>query len=83
MGSVWQICSFSCLCQGDPLSSALFIIYFEVLSRLLLTKERDGSLEGIWICQNAPKVNHLLFADDLLLFAKANVREAVNLDRCL
>lgn len=33
--------------------------------------------------RDAPSISHLLFADDLLLFAKATLREATKLDECL
>lgn len=69
--------------QRDLLSPALFIICSEVLLCLLLKEERAGRLQGFRICCTAPKVSYLLFADDLLLFAKANVKEAKSLDRSL
>jgi hypothetical protein len=40
---------------------------------------RTGVLEGIKIADSAPKVNHLLFADDCILFCKADVAEATKL----
>ena len=61
----------------------LFILCSEVLSRLLLREERRGSLKGIQMGRNAPSIIHLLFADDLLLFAKATLSEATILNDCL
>ncbi|KAL6138171.1 hypothetical protein ACLB2K_063456 [Fragaria x ananassa] len=37
-------------------------------------KSFDGSLPGIEICEQAPAVNHLLFADDNMLYAKASTQ---------
>jgi exonuclease III len=69
--------------QGDPLSPFLFILGTEVLSRLLLKEERVGNLKGIKIARNCTAINHLLFADDLLLFGKASILEATTIKGCL
>lgn len=60
------------LLQGDPLSPYLFLLCAECLSALLAKSKRDDLLTGISICPGAPTVNHLLFADDSLLFGRAN-----------
>ncbi|XP_062019515.1 uncharacterized protein LOC133736097 [Rosa rugosa] len=57
--------------QGDPLSPYLFLFGLEGFSALLQQKQRLGLLPGIAICQNPPRVNHLLFADDSMLYAQA------------
>ena len=62
--------------QGDPLSLFLFILGLEVLSRLLIHQESQVLLKGIKIAQNCSSISHLLFADDLILFAKAISSEA-------
>lgn len=33
----------------------------------------EGKIHGIKICQGAPKINHLLFTEDSIIFYKANV----------
>jgi len=38
---------------------------------MLQRAERDGKIEGIRICREAPRVNHLFFADDYLILMKA------------
>lgn len=60
--------------QGDPLSPYLFLLGAEGFSALLQAKSFDGSLPGIEICEQAPAVNHLLFADDNMLYAKASTQ---------
>lgn len=59
--------------QGDPLSPYLFIICMNVLSRMLIKAQDQGHLKGIKISRNAPAINHLIYADDILLFFKANL----------
>ncbi|XP_026420486.1 uncharacterized protein LOC113316539 [Papaver somniferum] len=65
--------------QGDPLSPYLFILAIESFSRYLAYCEKSGQLTGMKISRSAPKINHLLFADDCLLFCKANERQVQKL----
>jgi hypothetical protein len=69
--------------QGDPLSPFLFILGSEILSRLLLREENLGSLHGIKIARMSPSISHLLFADDVMIFSKANRTEANVILKCL
>jgi hypothetical protein len=69
--------------QGDPLSPFLFILGSEALSRLLLKQESLGLLKGISISRNNYPISHLLFADDLIIFAKATSAEASVIKGCL
>jgi len=62
--------------QGDPLSPYLFILCAEGLSALFRKAQRCGDLHPISICNNAPTISHLLFADDCFLFFRANEKEA-------
>ncbi|XP_056863970.1 uncharacterized protein LOC108850387 [Raphanus sativus] len=57
--------------QGDPLSPYIFILCGEVLSGLCRAGQDSGELSGVKIGQYCPRVNHLLFADDTMFFAKA------------
>jgi hypothetical protein len=65
--------------QGDPLSPYLFIICADVFSRMLTKKQDQSYITGIKLAQDAPKVSHLFFADDSLIFCKANKAEAEHL----
>ena len=66
--------------QGDPLSPHLFILCAEVLSHLMQQAMADRSLMGVKNSNNAPAVNHLLFADDSLFFSLANLKAARKLN---
>ncbi|WZZ70042.1 hypothetical protein YC2023_081412 [Brassica napus] len=54
--------------QGDPLSPYLFILCGEILSGLCKRAQRSGHLAGLRISIPAPRLNHLLFADDTMFF---------------
>jgi hypothetical protein len=54
-----------------------------VLSRLLIYQESQDLLKGIKIARNCSPISHLLFADDLILFAKATSSKANSLKAIL
>ncbi|KAK4387778.1 putative mitochondrial protein [Sesamum angolense] len=59
--------------QGDPLSPYLFLLCTESLSALFREAADRGSVPGVAICSGAPRISHLLFADDTMVFSPANV----------
>lgn len=69
--------------QGDPLSPYLFFICAEGFSSLLNAAEVDGRLQGVKICEDAPSITHLLFADDSLLLLKVNDENVSQLQHIL
>lgn len=54
--------------QDDPLSNFLFLICTMGLITLLVETKKKKELSGIKICERAPLVNHLLFANDSIIF---------------
>lgn len=59
--------------QGDPLSLYQFLLCMEGLITLLNKATEAKKISGIRICKGTPSINHLLFADDSILFLKANI----------
>jgi hypothetical protein len=62
--------------QGDPLSPYLFLFVAEGLSKVLQRTVYLQELCELKISRRGPGVSHLLFADDSLLFLKANTSQA-------
>uniref|UniRef100_A0A803QQI1 Reverse transcriptase domain-containing protein n=1 Tax=Cannabis sativa TaxID=3483 RepID=A0A803QQI1_CANSA len=71
------------ICQGDPLLPYLFILCAEGLSALLQKYEHSGWIHGCKVANGAPRVSHMLFADDNYLYCKATVTEAVHIQNIL
>jgi hypothetical protein len=67
--------------QGDPLSPYLFIICANVFSGLITQAQQGKQIHGVKIAHGAPEVSHLLFADDSLLFCRANNQEATKIKK--
>lgn len=65
--------------QGDPLSPYIFILCAEVLSGLCNKAQINGSMPGIRASRNSPRINHLLFADDTMLFTRTDVQSCTTL----
>ncbi|KAF5464321.1 hypothetical protein F2P56_014405 [Juglans regia] len=61
--------------QGCPLSPYLFVLCAEALSLLLKQAEEQHLPKGVSVCHNAPRVSHLFFVDDSIIFFQASVSE--------
>ena len=58
--------------QGDPLSPYLFILCIDFLGQLIEGKCAEKAWDPVKSSKSGPYFSHLFFADDLMLFAKAN-----------
>ena len=65
--------------EGDSLSSYLFLLCTEAFSALIIDANNKRSLTGISVCRGCPKVTHLLFADDSLVFCRAEGQECTKM----
>ena len=62
--------------QGDPISPYLFLLCMEGLSALLQKEVRMGRIMRVPVCRGAPKISHLFFTDDSIIFCRATLEEA-------
>lgn len=63
------------LCQGDPLSSYLFVLCMERLALSIQQKLDSGLWHPIQVSRGGPKITHIFFADDVMLFCRANTSQ--------
>lgn len=66
--------------QGDPLSPYLFILVFDVLSRMISKAISLGNIKGLLLAPNTPTLTHLFFADDAIIFGQTNKEEIYQMD---
>ena len=69
--------------QVDPLSPYLFLLCAEGLFALIQSAVDRGQMEGVKICRGGPRLSHLFFADDSLIFYNAMLKECDELQRLL
>ena len=55
----------------------------EGLSAMLRRDKSGENLRGISVCKGAPRVSHLLFADDCIVFCKASTEEGLKVTKIL
>ena len=59
--------------QGNPLSPYLFLLVSEGLNGLIQQAVGVGDIKGFSLCRNGPRISHLFFADDTLLFVEQSL----------
>jgi hypothetical protein len=73
--TMWENYSYDGYPSKDPMSPYLFLICVEVLSSMLTKANRDGSISGVPTSKFGPRVSHLFFADDSLLFYRSTTTQ--------
>ena len=69
--------------QGDPLSPYIFILCMGFLGQFIQEKCETKVWCLVKASRSGPAFSHLLFADDLVLFAEANAKNVLLLGRFL
>ena len=69
--------------QGDPISPYLFLLCGEGFTSLLNYFGGNYIDKGIRVSVRSPWINHLLFADDSLIFMKACPRSVDRINEIL
>ena len=72
-----------CLRQGDPLSPYLLLFCVVGLNALLQNAITKGDIHGFSICRFRPKLTHLFFADDCLIFCRSTLEECNKIQELL
>ena len=65
--------------QRDPLLPFLFLLCAEGLHSLIQQAENSSSIKGVSLCSASPKVSHLFFANDGLLFCWENTQQCATI----
>lgn len=60
--------------QSDPISSYLFIMVEEIFSCLLKKAFQDGKIGLFFHPRGTPLISYLLYANDIIIFAKGSKR---------
>ena len=63
----------------DPISPYIFLLCADGFSSLIHDAAKNHKISGVSICKDCPKITHLFFSDDSLLFCKENNQECQNL----
>ena len=61
--------------QVDPFSPFLFLLCTEGLNGLIKKANLQVDIHGYSLCRRGPKLTHLLFANDSLIFCRATLEE--------
>ena len=69
--------------QGDPLSLYLFLLCAKGFHSLIQKEKIAGTLKEVSISRGGPKITHLFFADDSLLFCKASTDDVTRIQSLL
>ena len=65
--------------QGDPLSPYLFLMCTKGLHGIISSAASKDEIRGVSICRSGPRITHLFFADDSLIFCRDKESECQKL----
>ena len=69
--------------QGDPVSPYLFLFCAKGLNTLLRNAAVGGDIQGFSLCGHGPRLIHLFFADDCLIFYRSTLEECTKIEELL
>lgn len=69
--------------QGDPLSPYLFLLCLEGLNGIIQKKVSSSDIRSFSLCRDGPQISHLFFANDIILFCRAELREVQFIQKLL
>ena len=73
--------------KGSLTRKSPFLVYVltvtEGLHAFLKKAESDGEIMGVSLCAARPRMSHLLFADDSLVFCRATISDSVKVQSIL
>ena len=69
--------------EGDPLSPYLFVLCIKRVTHCIQAVVENGLWKPIAIKRLGPKISHLLFVDDLLIFVETSLDQVNIIKKCL
>lgn len=69
--------------QGDAISPYIFGLCIECLCHIIRKAVEQGRWKGVKLSRYGPNLTHLLFADDMVLFAEASEEQIMVIKECL
>lgn len=69
--------------QGDPFSPYLFVLYMERLAHVIKEEVLAGNWIPFLVSRNGPKIFHLYFINDLILFGESSTNQMNIILQCL
>lgn len=60
--------------QGNPLEPYFFVIFIEKLNHIIMDSVQDRDWRPVRIAKECPPITHLIFTDDVFLFAEASLK---------
>lgn len=61
----------------------LFLLVSECLPRMIIREESSSLIHWIKTVRHSPTISHLLYADDIVMFMRANENEAIKIRKIL